>query len=561
MQIRKDSKWIILIFLVTLVLLYKLFYNVRLYGHDTIFHTGSIIYLAKTISINNVFGDSIISNNVFKFGYGTWLFYPKLPHLLAAYFYLITNNVYLSMNIIYFVVTFLSGVSMFYLAKKMFNNKKVAFLATVIYLSYSYHICDIYIRDALAENFMFLVIPLVFWGLFELKDNNYKKFYVLFIFGYLIGMYSHLISMVFCTIFVFLFLLHYKEYFFKLKNIKALIVSGVIVTCLTLPFLTTVIEHRLLGDYTVFSTNFSSKFKTIYNYLSFDKYFIASKDAIPTNILVYIDSVVLLLILLTTFKFFINYYRKKYVMERKLLFFSFLICVAFVNSGWLWDHLPKAFSTIQFPWRIMTFFSATISLYSSLFFVHGFRFINKYIINSFYVVIIIFIICAGVNSIYYYGSEEYSYNYIITSKGFMGWQREYLPYVTNYKLYLYDHFYLDFGDVLEYKVSIMNGTGSVKIIKDNFPTMKFKVNNISDNVDVILPRIYYLGYKLYDEKNNEYLLNQSDNGLIKVNLKDNGIYTLKYCGTLYEKIAKFISLATIIFIFCYGGSYLWKKKR
>ena len=48
---KKDAKWIILILGITYILLFKLFNNPRFYGHDTIFHAGSIIYMSQNISI------------------------------------------------------------------------------------------------------------------------------------------------------------------------------------------------------------------------------------------------------------------------------------------------------------------------------------------------------------------------------------------------------------------------------------------------------------------------------------------------------------------------------
>ena len=205
MRSKKNLKWLLLILIVTIIMLCQLFYRTRLYGHDTLFHVGNIMVLSKTISFRNIFGSNIVKLDSNIFGYGTWLFYPKLSHLLGSYFYLICNNAYLSMNIVYFIVTFLSGVVVFYLAYRIFKCYKVSFLSSVIYLTFSYHLCEIYTRDAFAENFMFLVIPLIFLGLWELKEDNYSKFYIFFISGYVLGMYSHLVSMVFCTIFVILF--------------------------------------------------------------------------------------------------------------------------------------------------------------------------------------------------------------------------------------------------------------------------------------------------------------------------------------------------------------------
>ena len=172
-------KYIILIFLVTLIIFLNLFINPRYYGHDTIFHTANIIELSKTINIKNILGNNIISLKSNPFGYGTWLFYPKLPHLLGAYLYKIFD-IYTSMKIVYFIITFLSAIAIYTLSKKIFNTKKIAFLSSIIYITIPYHICEIYIRDAFAENFMFLAVPLIFLGLYNLLDNDYKKFYIYF---------------------------------------------------------------------------------------------------------------------------------------------------------------------------------------------------------------------------------------------------------------------------------------------------------------------------------------------------------------------------------------------
>ena len=172
MKSKKNIINISIIFLVTLIVLFQLFYNDRYEGHDTIFHVTNIIRLSDTISLKNIFGSNIITYNFNSYGYGIWLFYPKIPHLLASYVYLGLKDIYLSMNIIYFITTFLSGIFTYFLANKIFNNKKVSLLSSIIYLTFPYHICEIYTRDAFAENFMFMVLPMIFLGLYNLKDNK-----------------------------------------------------------------------------------------------------------------------------------------------------------------------------------------------------------------------------------------------------------------------------------------------------------------------------------------------------------------------------------------------------
>jgi len=543
MNRKKDYKWLTLIFLVTLILLLKLFLNTRIYGHDTLFHAGNIINLSKTISFNNIFGSNLISFNTNPFGYGTWFFYPKLPHLLGAYIYLITKDFYLSMAFIYLITTCTSGIMIYYLSKKLFNNTKVSFLSSVIYLTFSYHICEIYTRDAYAENFIFLVIPMVFLGLYELKDNNYHKFYLLFILGYTIGMYSHLISMVFCTIFVALFLIYNHRYFLNKRKIKSLVISTIIVTCLTLPFLTNILQHKLLGDYVVFTEYFSSRKGTIFNIPLLKSYIEHDKNFIHNNILIYLNYSTTTLLILTTILFMLKKYKKKFFEKRKLLIYASLLLIMFINSNYLWEQIPEIFSTIQFPWRLMTFFCCIVSLYTPLCFIYKPK--NKKIYNIIYILVVIIMILEGINNIYYYGNKEYTIKDIKETTGVMGWQMEYLPTETIEQSFWY------YGDYIlekEYKFIIHNNNTNIEILKDEFPTIKFKVNNINEETEIEIPRIYYLGYNLYNKENKKVKIYKNHNGFIATKINKEGTYTLKYEGTIYNKISKLITLLPLIII-------------
>lgn len=581
MRSKKNLKWLLLILIVTIIMLCQLFYRTRLYGHDTLFHVGNIMVLSKTISFRNIFGSNIVKLDSNIFGYGTWLFYPKLSHLLGSYFYLICNNAYLSMNIVYFIVTFLSGVVVFYLAYRIFKCYKVSFLSSVIYLTFSYHLCEIYTRDAFAENFMFLVIPLIFLGLWELKEDNYSKFYIFFISGYVLGMYSHLVSMVFCTIFVILFLVYYRKYFFTSKKIKKLFISAIIVTCLVLPFLTTILEHKLMGDYIVFTDNFSNRDSTILNILPLESYFNHDKQYNFNNILVYFNYSMIFFFVVTMVMSFMKKNRGKYLEEKKLLLFSILILIAFLNSKWLWENIPDLFTMIQFPWRLMTFLCLVLSLYTSMFILYIDFNKYKFLKNLIYVAIVVIMLVEGINNIYYYGESIYSYKEVKESRGSMGWQLEYLPIRVVDR---WSSYYGEFLDTREYNIISSNCDSFViknnnkylgvntkrnidenscvisksytKILDEDFPNMKFRVSNINDVTYIEMPRIYYLGYQLFDKDGKKIELYETNNGFIGARITESGIYTLKYTGTIYDKISRLIQCAMIIIIAIIGSKYI-----
>jgi len=556
MNKKRDFRWVILIFIVVFILMLRFFVDSRLYGHDTFFHTGSIINLSKTISWNNLLGNNLVSFTSNQFGYGTWFFYPKLPHLLGSYVYLIFKDIYFSMGIVYFITTFLSGVMMYFLSKKLFSCPRVAFLSSLIYLTFSYHLCEIYTRDAYAENFMFFVVPMIFFGLYELKDGNYNRFYFLFTLGYVIGMYSHLVSMLFCTIFVFLFLLYYRKYFFCKSKIKSLLISTLIVIGMACPFIFSVLEYKIYEDYIVFSDFFSNKNTVLFNILPVNSYFIHDKEFNHNNILVYLNYSTIVLFGTTFILFLLKKNRRSFLETRKFLLRAMLGIILFISSTSFWEYLPKFLSMIQFSWRLTIFLGCIVSLYAPLVFYN----IKKkkkiyYFIYSFLVVIMI---GEGINNICYYGEKEYSSDEINESSAVMGWQFEYLPLsVINMSSWHYG----DYLENREYKFLFSDSFVEVKVLNDKFPMIQFEVEDIDKSFEIEIPRIYYRGYELCDQDGNIIPIYQTESGFLGTELFKDGIYTLKYVGTIGVQICKIVRVITYLVIFIFGGRVLWNKRK
>lgn len=533
-------KYIILIFLVTLIIFLNLFINPRYYGHDTIFHTANIIELSKTINIKNILGSNIISLKSNPFGYGTWLFYPKLPHLLGAYLYKIFD-IYTSMKIVYFIITFLSAIAIYTLSKKIFNNKKIAFLSSITYITIPYHICEIYIRDAFAENFMFLAVPLIFLGLYNLLDNDYKKFYVFFILGYVIGMYSHLVSMVFCTIFVAIFILYHHKYFFSKEKMKSLFISTVIVVGLTLPFLVTVIEYKLLNEYTVFlSDSFTNRTALVYRAISFKDLFMGKP--IYDDIMPYFNIITIILTIITTIQLIFN--KTKYKSKLLPMLLYIILLINLVCSKLIWNNIPEIFLMLQFPWRLLVFMSVFISLYAPVCLLTDLKITIPQIFNKIiYSMIICLVLIEGVNNIKYYSNEEYTEDYVLSSRFAMGYQQEYLPLKTNNANY----FRTTYIEKRKMKI-ISNNNTKISIINNNFPNLEFKVKNLTEKTKIEIPRIYYLGYTLKDKDGNKLKLTMSENGMLEADIIKEGKYKLYHQNTFIETVSNIIGIISLIFV-------------
>ena len=197
---RKDIKFLGVIILVGIITMLPMFLSSYKSSHDTKFHLANIVSLTEQIENNFFFPSKIVSNIGNDFGYGTALFYSPLAHYPTAYLNVIINNPTISLKIVHFLGLILSGVTMYLLAKTVSKNRFLGLLSAIIYMLFPYHLSDIYIRDSLDENFLFVFLPLIFLGLYELLNNNYKKFYIYFIIGYVGGIFSHLIIMCYLTI-------------------------------------------------------------------------------------------------------------------------------------------------------------------------------------------------------------------------------------------------------------------------------------------------------------------------------------------------------------------------
>ena len=167
-------------------------------------------------------------------------------------------------------------------------------------------------------------------------------------------------------------------------------------------------------------------------------------------------------------------------------------------------------------------------------------------------IIILLTTIDGVNNIFYYGKKQYNKKEILESQAIMGWQKEYLPETsTNYKIETSDKTHLmkrNDIQMLDYPYKIIaNNNISIKVLKDTNKYYKFKIKNLKKDTNIIIPRTYYLGYQL-THSNKKYQLKESKNGKLETKIDKNGIYTLKYTGTIYDQISRIIRIITIIII-------------
>lgn len=436
------------------------------------------------------------------------------------------------MKLYYFLIVFISSIGMLLLSNKIYKNKYISLICSSLYICMPYFISDYLVRDATSETLIFMVLPYIYLGLLYLLDNDYKKFIWIFSLSYIVGMNSHLVMMVYITFFVLLFLLFNIKKVLNKKTFKYLIISGIFILLGSSSVIVRMFEYHNLG-YTVFSdgamATYDSLMTSIVNFKEL------TYAVLSNNIGAYINVVALILLVLCLVYKFI--YKIKYNIFFKYIITSMIILLILMMCPYIWKVVPHFLYNIQFVWRLDTLFVFFISLYC----VSCIKYIKFINIKKLTTCLLIFMLIGSLlfinRSVSTIGMSTYKY---YDNTDGMGWQKEYLPVNTTNNI--------DYYNNRSPLAIIRYGKGSINTIYNNTPSLSFEIRNISNSVTVEIPRIYYLGYKITDNDNNNIDYYENEYGFIELKLNNNGKYYVKYVGTLFEHISRIISIITIILL-------------
>ena len=522
----KHYVMVIGIFLVALGLLLPLLVNEYHIGNDTMYHLATISSIKDLIKTNFLSGitGKILPNIGNGFGYGSRLFYPPIFHTCTAYlsYFLDTLGIGLttSVKIFYLLTFFLSGITMYICSYRYTKKKSLSFIASVIYLASSYHLSEIYVRDAQAESLLFIFLPLIILSIKELLEGHKKWFYPCFIIGYVGGILSHFTMMIYVTIFLGItMLILYKKVFTK-EFIIPFIKGCILVLLLSLFFFEPLFEHKLLGNYMVYKKWVMSL--GVWHTTLWGIEYVLPIDS--SGIYFYFSIVVIILMIYLLLR------RRDIFREDKYKLIGIFTLISFIMSTRYspWKIMPYSLFMIQFGWRLVALVILGFSLMAPLSLEKSSR--------SLKLLCIIGIIIPGVLGIHFANDsifKEVDYTYGL------GWQNEYMP------VNLMDH--KDYYDSRSHNVINMDTKEEVSVKEEDYPKISF---SIKDEGTYELPRIFYYGYSLVDESGEEITLKESENGFLEANL-EMGDYTLEFKGSLIYRVCSLISLGTLISIIVY----------
>lgn len=562
----KDIKYLIMLSVIAILLIMGMFGNTSYFaGHDSKYHLSVIVAYEKQIDISEgiLFPEKILPEIAKDLGYGTGIFYPQLPHLTAAYICKIIGVVgfdeYCALKITHSLALILSSITTYFLALKISENRKIALISSIILLVTPFRISEILIRDAFAECFTYIFIPMILLGIFELIDKNYKKFMWLFTIGY-IGMFlSHQVLTIYITILLIPILIFYIRELLNKKTIIYAITSILIIIILVLPSIFPMLYHKINGNYVVFDGDAMGGYEKI------SKHSLAISDLIlPTNsgnitsntvnskINFNINIIVIMLCGITVIFFRKMNFEKQDKKRIYAIIIAIGISLFMATELFPWKIMPEFMYMLQFPWRLLTVSGIAISVFAPICLK---KYENDKNFNIICIVIVGLILAAGIETIsYHYSKNIDNKDGIDVEYSGMGHQSEYLPVKT---LENYEYF-----EGRNKEIIIQSGNAIIEKTFDETPKLEFSVKEINIETKIELPRLFYFGYTLTNKTTGEKIkIYENENGFISAEIDSEGEYTLEYEEIAFIKTYRIVMWVIIVLSLISCSIYTIKKRK
>ena len=469
--------------------------NLRIYGTDDGYvHMLRIFGMEQILKEQN-FPPFIYSKFANGFGYAINLFYSPIVTYGPLFFRIFGLHYYTCLKLFAYSTILIFCFTMYNFLYDVSKKREIAILGAVIYAFIPYRLETIFNRFAIGEFTAYIFFPMLFHGLFNLLKGDGKKHYYIAIAA--IGLIlTHTISTEYSAIFALLYIIfNFKQ----LKNkgvIRKIAINVIFILAITTFFTVPLMEHKILGN------------------------------KVDKNI------------------------RSEYITFAVIA----MISLAMVTKLFPWIIMPKILTTLQFAWRMLAFFEFALSIICAInlyYFVEMIAKDKENLYNVLFAISIALIIVSMVKIDYNYSyedeknltDEEYEAQ-IAEKTSIWSINRDYLPKKVDTKAL--GKSYLDYR---ENKVYVLDGNATIINEKKKDLQLEFDIENYKANTILELPYIYYLGYTVTTEQNEKIQMFESDNGMLAIKLDENiesAHITVKYTGTIIEKVSYLISAISII---------------
>ena len=562
--------------------------NLRIYGTDDGYvHMLRIFGMEQILKEQN-FPPFIYSKFANGFGYAINLFYSPIVTYGPLFFRIFGLHYYTCLKLFAYSTILISCFTMYNFLYEVSKKREIAILGAVIYAFIPYRLETIFNRFAIGEFTAYIFFPMLFHGLFNLLKGDRKKHYYIAISA--IGLIlTHTISTEYSAIFALLYIIfNFKQ----LKNkgvIRKIAINVIFILAITAFFTVPLMEHKILGNYVIFnSTSMRSLPSDVQNStIKISQLFKDIGEVNGVSFKIGIPLIILTLLGIVSYKKVDKNIRSEYITFAVIA----MISLAMVTKLFPWIIMPNILTTLQFAWRMLAFFEFALSIICAInlyYFVEMIAKDKENLYNVLFAISIALIIVSMVKIDYNYSyedeknltDEEYEAQ-IAEKTSIWSINRDYLPQKVDIKAL--GKSYLDYR---ENKVYVLDGNATIINEKKKDLQLEFDIENYKANTILELPYVYYLGYKVtieqkdnemetkmtntynetrivkIDKKSTENIQTfESDNGMLAIKLDENiesAHITVKYTGTIIEKVSYLISAISVI---TFVGYVIHSKKQ
>jgi hypothetical protein len=491
---------------------------------DTLFHLSRIESIASSWRHGTLIPD-IAYRQFGNFGYGIHLFYPYLTLLPFAAIRFFCSNPVQAYIIGQAFLTFSTLVIGYYFMKKFCLSRTQSIIFTVIYSFSNYRAIDIFTRHALGEALALMVLPIVFWGIYNLFCGDQTEWYWASIGGTLL-LSSHVLS-VLLVIPIVLYLVISSVIKKQLINrtmaiTKALLVAILLSAFFWLPFLQHLVLVNIHGVFPYKPAGVGLF------YLLFGRLF---------NPVQHVESDPILIITILLF-----FYRKFILKTESKLYtsvFSIGALFLFVSSSifpWtLFENSPL--SIIQFSFRLL----GIVAFYFSVYLSHAISDIKM----DFSSKIVLGVAAAALISIHLISTTHVKNGYI--SNGTVLTPKNY--HNTLNRCYNLD--YVPEPAILEgthainprfinSEIIVNHEASDLALTQDG---NGWHIETTPTNSLVNIPLTNYPGYIAHDQNGKQLVLNQSQDGALEIQTgSDTKCIRISYTKTILHRFGIVLSL-------------------
>jgi hypothetical protein len=289
------------------------------------------------------------------FGYGspTFIFYAPLSFYVIGIINILTNSLGISIKIAIYLSFFLSGLSMYFFARKL-NGERAGLVSGVLYQLLPYHIFNLFCRGVVPELFAFIWFPLILLFLHKVFTDRKSSSIVFLSFAYAGLIMTHLVS-AFMFTFVMIGYALYLSLIEKKKGMLKLLCAIALGLGLSSIYLIPVIFERGFVHIELIK---------VFDYK--DSFLFIKNNLVKREFYPIIHGIVTLEIAFLMFSFFLI--KRKLIKANNAFFILLLFISLFLTtplSQLIWRYVPE-FSNLQFPWRWLTFSGLSVSIISGM---------------------------------------------------------------------------------------------------------------------------------------------------------------------------------------------------